>query len=238
MRPILSITTCILLLSISLSASAQRNTDTVSHKIEPGIQWDTTVKVLPQKYPEHLIGVRYDFSFTGVNITPDMGIKSVNSPLNIAVLYTYYHPLWDVYDFFGLQTGVRYTRYGFVNDEYSFENFEQTVSVVELPFLSAFHIDLGEHFRILISLGPFIGYRFATTKANGFDCYDIRLDYGIVGGAGLAYILGKRVEFHLEGAYHYSLSMLYHPERMSSTSWMYSYPWQASINFGVHVKLK
>ena len=89
---------------IPLSASGQNLTDKKDsvQKIQPGIQWDTTVKVLPVKYPEHLIGVRYDFSFTGVSITPDMGIKSINSPLNIAVLYTYYHPLWGAYDFFGL----------------------------------------------------------------------------------------------------------------------------------------
>ena len=240
MRSLRSIIALIILSIIPLSASGQNLTDKKDsvQKIQPGIQWDTTVKVLPVKYPEHLIGVRYDFSFTGVSMTPDMGIKSINSPLNIAVLYTYYHPLWGAYDFFGLQTGLRYSKYGFVNDEYQFEHFEQTVTFVELPFLSAFHIDLGEHFRILLSLGPFVGYRFATTKDNGFDCFDIRFDYGIVGGAGLAYILGKRIEFHLEGAFHYSLSMLYHPEKMSSTSWIYSYPWEASINFGVHFKIK
>ena len=238
MRLLYSIMTGLMLaVVIPLQLCGQdRKADTLN-KIQPGIQWDTTIKVLPVKYPEHLIGVRYDFSFTGVTMTPDMGIKSINSPVNIAVLYTYYHPLWGVYDFFGLQTGFRYTRYGFVNDEYEFENFAQTLSIIELPFLSAFHIDIGEHFRILLSLGPFVGYRFATTKDNGFDCYDIRWDYGIVGGAGLAYIFAKRLELQLEGAFHYSLSMLYHPERMSSSSWMYSYPWQASISLGFHVKL-
>ena len=196
------------------------------------------IVVKPVHEPEHLLGVKYDFSFTGVMMTPDMGIKSINSPVNLAVLYTYYHPLWSVIDIFGIQTGVRYTKYGFVNDEYAFENFEQTVSVIELPLISAFHIDIGEHFRILLSIGPFLGYRFATTKENGFDCFDNRIDYGVQGGAGLAYILGKRIEFHLEGTFHYSLSMLYHPERMSSVAWMYSYPWQASISMGIHVKLK
>lgn len=206
-------------------------------KIKPGIQWDTAVIVKPVKAPEHLIGVKYDFSFTGVTMTPDMGIKSVNSPLNIAVLYTYYHPLWSVIDLFGIQTGLRYTTYGLVNDQYEFRHFEQTVSVIELPLISAFHVDIGEHFRILLSIGPFIGYRFATTKDNGFDCFDNRIDYGIQGGAGLAYIIGKRFELHLEGTFHYSLSMLYHPEKMSSVSWLYSYPWQASISLGFHVKL-
>ena len=231
MRLKLAIITAFLMTVIPVSVYGQNDTA----KIKPGIQWDTAIVVKPVHEPEHLLGVKYDFSFTGVMMTPDMGIKSINSPVNLAVLYTYYHPLWSVIDIFGIQTGVRYTKYGFVNDEYAFENFEQTVSVIELPLISAFHIDIGEHFRILLSIGPFLGYRFATTKENGFDN---RIDYGVQGGAGLAYILGKRIEFHLEGTFHYSLSMLYHPERMSSVAWMYSYPWQASISMGIHVKLK
>lgn len=234
MRLKLAIITAFLMTVIPVSVYGQNDTA----KIKPGIQWDTAIVVKPVHEPEHLLGVKYDFSFTGVMMTPDMGIKSINSPVNLAVLYTYYHPLWSVIDIFGIQTGVRYTKYGFVNDEYAFDNFEQTVSVIELPLISAFHIDIGEHFRILLSIGPFLGYRFATTKENGFDCFDNRIDYGVQGGAGLAYILSKRIEFHLEGTFHYSLSMLYHPERMSSVAWMYSYPWQASISMGIHVKLK
>ena len=233
MRPLLRIIAVTALIFTTLSLYGQEDTT----KIKPGVQWDTAIVVKPIRYPEHLIGVRYDYSFTGVTMTPDMGIKPVNSPVNLSITYPYYHPLWSVIDVFGLQTGLRYSRYGFVNDEYVFEHFEQTVSIIELPFLSAFHIDLGEHFRILLSIGPFLGYRFATTKDNGFDCFDNRIDYGIQGGAGLAYIIGKRFELHLEGTFHYSLSMLYHPEKMSSLSWLYSYPWQASISLGFHVKL-
>ena len=234
MKQTLAIISVILLTLISVSPLRAQD-DTV--KIQPGIQWDTAIVVKPTHKPEHLIGVRYDYSFTGVSMTPEMGTKSINSPVNIAVLYTYYHPLWSVIDIFGIQTGLRYTTYGFVNSEYNFERFQQTVSVIELPLISAFHVDIGEHFRILLSLGPFIGYRFATTKENGFDCFDNRVDYGVHGGAGLAYIIGKRFELHLEGTFHYSLSMLYHPEKMSSVSWLYSYPWQASISLGFHVKL-
>ena len=207
MRPLLRILAAALLSVIPLSVHAQKN-DTIP-KIQPGVQWDTAIVIKPVKAPEHLIGVKYDFAFTGVSMTPKMGIKSINSPVNVSLLYTY-----------------------------AFENFEQTVSVVELPLISAFHIDIGEHFRILISIGPFLGYRFATTKENGFDCFDNRIDYGLQGGAGLAYIIGKRFELHLEGMFHYSLSMLYHPEKMSSVSWLYSYPWQAGISLGFHVKLK
>ena len=101
MRQLRRIITVTVLMFTALSLYGQ--TDTA--KIKPGVQWDTAIVVKPIRYPEHLIGVRYDYSFTGVTMTPDMGIKSVNSPVNVAVLYTYYHPLWNVIDLFGLQTG-------------------------------------------------------------------------------------------------------------------------------------
>lgn len=232
-------TLCILLAFILFAfRGAAQNEEKAINGIKPGIQWDTVTKVYPERFPEHLVGVRYDYAFTGVMITPDMGIKSVNSPVNVSVLYTYYHPMWKSFNYFGIQAGLRYSQYGFVNEKYQFSKFEQTVSVIEIPLMSAFHVDLGKHFRILISIGPFVGYRIATTKENGFDCFDNRWDYGLAGGAGVAFRFAKIMEIHLEGSYHYSLSMLYHPEKMSSNTWIYSYPWQANISLGLHVKIK
>ena len=100
MKQTLAIISVILLTLISVSPLRAQD-DTV--KIQPGIQWDTAIVVKPTHKPEHLIGVRYDYSFTGVSMTPEMGTKSINSPVNIAVLYTYYHPLWSVIDIFGIQ---------------------------------------------------------------------------------------------------------------------------------------
>ena len=182
MKPTLAIIPVMLLTLISVSLRAQD--DTV--KIQPGIQWDTAIVVKPTHKPEHLIGVRYDYSFTGVSMTPEMGTKSINSPVNIAVLYTYYHPLWSVIDIFGIQTGLRYTRYGFVNSEYNFERFQQTVSVIELPLISAFHVDIGEHCRIrnciidkhnVIPRGTIIGYD-REEDAKRYPVVDLGPEYG------------------------------------------------------------
>lgn len=235
-----------LLLLLSPTIMSGQNKDSKKQKsddeyqemtIKPGIQWDTAIVVKQTHKPEHLLGIRYNYAFTGVSISPDLSVKGVQSPFNLAILYTYYNPLWEVYDIFGLQTGIQYSKYGFRNDKYAFTDFEQTVSVLEIPFVSAFHVDIGQYIRILASLGPFVGYRVATTKSNGFDCFDKRWDYGIAAGLGIGVVV-KRFEFHIEGGFNYSLAMLYHPERMSSSWWIYSYPWRASINFGVHYKIK
>lgn len=233
MKSIFKISILTVLIFLSSSIFAQDN-----NTIIPGIQWDTTVVVKQPKASEHLIGIRYDYSFTGAMITPSVSPEGVNAPVNLAILYTYYHPMWSVYNYFGLQTGIRLTQYGFTSPKYSFEHFDETITTLEIPLISAFHIDLGKYFRILLSIGPFAGYRFKTTKDNGFDCFDRRFDYGVVGGAGVAFRLGKIVELHLEGAFHYSFSMLFYPEKMSSEWWLYAYPWQGTVSLGLHFKIK
>ncbi len=236
---LICITAALLLGSFEMTAqNSEKDSVITEMKIKPGVQFDTiTVRKQTHK-PVQLLGVRYDFSFTGVSMTPDMSVKSMNSPLNLAVLYTYYQPLWSTLNHFGFQVGVRYTTYGFENDKYSFQNFEQKVTAFELPFLAAFHYDIKDNYRVLVSVGPFGGYRAWTTKANGWDCFDIRFDYGIEGGLGFAYRLKDFMEFHIEGVFRYSFSMLYYPEKFSSLSWIYTYPWQASICLGIHFRLK
>ena len=74
MIPIHKITAIIALSVMSLSLYGQKR-DTIP-AIKPGIQWDTAVVIKPVKASEHLLGVKYDFSFTGVTMTPEMGVKA------------------------------------------------------------------------------------------------------------------------------------------------------------------
>ncbi len=221
------------------SAQNKNRKDRVTEmEIKPGVQFDTVTVIRPTHKPEHLLGIRYDYSFCNVTMTPDLKPEGIGTPLNLSILYTYYQPKWATLDFFGVQTGFRYTQFGFKNGEYQYPNFEQTVTSFEYLLLSAFHYDIKEQFRVLFSIGPYAGYRAFTTKDNGFDCYDIRFDYGIEGGLGFAYRLKDFMEFHVEGVFKYAFSMLYHPEKFSSISWVYTYPWQLSICLGIHFRLK
>lgn len=226
----------ITLLAISLFACFSPNAVAQDHE-EGKMVIDTVEKVIQIKPSEHLLGVRYSFAYTGVHMSVEMKEKGVISPLNFALLYTYYQPLWG-YNYFGLQTGIKYGSFGFTTD-YSnvYPHFEQTVTTLELPLVSAFKVDLGKYFRILLDLGAFGGYILTTTKDNGFDCFDNRITYGVLGGVGFA-VKVRPVEFHISAHYQYYLSMLYNQERFSSTWWFYSHPWQVSVSFGIHVKLK
>lgn len=195
---------------------------------------DTTsvTKTLKIRPTEHLIGIRYSYAMTGVHFTPDLSEKGVNTPLNFALLYTYYHPLWEVWPYFGIQTGVKYGQQGFTT-EYNLDNMDQTITAIEVPLVSVFKIDIKKRMRIMLNIGAFGGYRLNTSKEGGFDCFDKRIDYGILGGGGVA-IRFHPIEFHIEASYQYSLSWLYYPEKFSSSWWIYSYPHQLSFSFGIH----
>lgn len=183
---------------------------------------------------EHLIGVKYGFAISGVSFTPDYKPKNIKSPLNLSLLYTFYHPLWHL-NYFGLQTGVKYGTQG-LTTEYAPEYLNQTITTIEIPFVSAFKVDVGDYFRILLNVGCFGGYRLLTDKEDGFDEYDRRWDYGLVGGGGIALKLHP-VEIHIDCSYQYSFSWLYAPQKMSQDYWIYTYPHQLSFNIGLHFNL-
>ena len=81
---IAKVTRIVLLLSLLLytapTLSAQNKNDKKGENeyeemtIKPGIQWDTAIVIKQTHNPEHLIGIRYNYGFTGVSITPDLSI--------------------------------------------------------------------------------------------------------------------------------------------------------------------
>lgn len=206
--------------SISAQSNAKFDLDTLH------------IKSRSIKISEHLIGLRYSYAMTGVSFAPDLNESGVNTPLNFAVLFTYYHSMWGVWPYFGLQTGVKYGQQGFTT-KYNIDDMDQVISTIEVPFTSAFKIDIGKYMRILVNLGAYAGYRLNTTRPDGFDCFDRRIDYGLLGGGGVA-LKFHPVELHFEVSYQYSLSMLYYPEKFSSSWWIYSYPHILSFSLGIH----
>jgi len=197
---------------------------------------DTTVKVHKLMTSEHWLGIRYSYLFTGVQSNVGTKTHMKMTPLNFDLLYTYYRPMWNYLAYFGIQTGVRYLSYGFTTED-EISNYPCTVTAVQIPFYSAFHFDFGKHFRILLNLGLYGGYRISTTKENGWDCFDKRWEYGVGGLAGFA-IRAGRFQFVLDGGYHFTLAFLFDPEKFSSASWLYCYPWYANVSFGIHYQIK
>ena len=221
----------LLLAFILLPARAQDVT------IVPELQDDfSNIDTLPQpkKFKSrHMFGVKYSYDLCTVQANPNIGQSYITSPMNFEVAYTYYSALWDYVNIFGLQIGARYAKQGYASE---YRGWGEKNTIIEFPFLAQVHID-GGPVRFLIDLGPYYGYKLDTDRETGFDQYDIRHDYGIMGGAGIGFVFLKNLELHLEGRYKYSLCSMYHTNKFSDLYWMLAYPRNIIISAGVFYNL-
>lgn len=176
----------------------------------------------------HLVGVRWGYNISSVTFDPDRDHFGITSAKNYSVLYTYYHPDSGNNPYFGFQTGLSLWQTGHKTDLY-----EERIEMASIPLVSQFHVDFWK-MRVLLNLGGYGGYRLKKTVydlsgsgdaagTTGFDELDNRIEFGIVAGAGLSYIL-KPFELQVEANYNYSLSYLYYPRKFDTASPLYTYP--------------
>jgi len=178
---------------------------------------------------EHMVGFKAAYNISGIDFTPEqLLVKDIKTYKNYSFVYTYYHDLWKTMPYFGFQAGITSQEQG-----YKIGDVETRLTVYQAPFISQFHVDLW-HMRLLLNVGAFAGYR--AEKSEGFEDTDYKIDYGFIGGGGLAFVL-KPFELHLEGNYQYSLASLYDAKRVSSTQLEYAYPHQLLLSVAFYVHL-
>lgn len=128
--------------------------------------------------------------------------------------------------------------------------------VVEAPFLMVFHVDAA-HFKIMAKAGIYVGYRYDIHRTihdryvdsgarfvgysvkeyqDAWRDIDRRMDYGLKGGAGVAYVLDP-FEFHFNASVKYGWSSLYQPDYASPYYYRFSYPFDVIFTAGVHYQL-
>ena len=194
-------------------------------------QLDTIVH--PKQFKSiHMIGVGYGVNWSGVTSSPRIGHSKIWTTNQIGVYYTYYHALWDQLFNFGLQFGAKHGYEGYAS---TYESYGETCEIIEIPLISQFKIDFSR-FRVLVNLGTYGGYRLSTDKEGGFNQYDQRVDYGIIGGLGLGVVF-KPFELHVEGNYKYALASMYHTNKLSDIYWIYTYPQNVMISASLHFHL-
>ena len=228
-----------ILLSLSLMMSAQESLkDTaITPKKEP----------LGKKY-RHLVGVKAAYNISGMDFRNVADITNISTYENFSISYTYYHSFWGG-EGFGVQISLSKQKVGYNK----LDKGTVTYDLYSLPFVSQFHIDFWR-MRLLVNAGGFVGYRsnkVSLDGTKGFKEDDRKLDFGFIGGGGIAFIF-KPFEIHAEVNYHYSLSHLYNPAGTSTDSdiydpdsvpvnpydkRLYTYPRQLLISLGLHFHL-
>ena len=217
------------LLALGLTAAAQDNF--IFDMPNDFADIDTVAP--PAKYKSiHMLGVSYGVNLSGVTSSPKIGQERIWTFNNIGISYTYYHALWDHLFNFGLSVGAKHGYEGYAS---SYDTYGETCEMIEIPLISQFKIDFSR-FRLLVNVGTYGGYRLATDKEGGFDKYDQRFDYGVIGGVGFAVVF-KPIEIHIEGNYKYAFASMYQTNKISDIYWLFTYPQNIMISASVHVHL-
>ena len=183
----------------------------------------------------HMAGVSYGYNIGNVSFDPPVTHNSVATFSNFSILYNYYHDLWGSSPYFGFQTG-----FSRIESGYEILGQRYLTEMYRIPLVSQFHIDFWK-MRFLINLGAYGAFRSKLTEPKGssFDTQDKRLEFGIIGGGGLAFVV-KPFEIHLEANYNHSLTYLSDPRKGGAERPQYTYPnhliFSASLFF--HIKSK
>ncbi len=201
-----------------------------------------------------LIGVQYGVGLSQVSWNPPQEQSMLFVPVNVGITYTKYGQMFAM-PFFAFKAGLFYAKEGYqfeYNEDYDWtyqiEGAERAIlEVVEVPLLFQFHYDTW-NFKILAEVGCYGGYRLGITRypgktgyvkpqlQNSFTDTDIRIDYGIKGGAGFALVFDP-IEIHFTASYKHSLSSLYEPDHSSKYYYRFAYPSNIIISAGVHFQL-
>lgn len=197
---------------------------------------DTKIKDSTILY-QHLIGVKYGYSMSGVTFSQSNKHKSFNSIENYGLYYTYMHPMLGRLPYFGIQIGLASTQLGYTHVEVIDENKEETIetkqaySAVEFPMLALFRADL-KRLRFSIGAGGFGYYIYDTDIPGGIPTTTNKSGFGLIGQAGIA-IKFLPFEFHIDANYKYGLTSFLDPKIYSSEMWVYTHPTQIQISGGL-----
>ncbi len=140
----------------------------------------------------------------------------------------------------GIQAELNYSQRGWVESN---GLYSKQLNYIELPFMT--HIFMGKTNRFFINIGPKISYLLSekvllnqTTSATAIQqtlAIQNRFDYGLCGGFGLLFGIGKSV-FQLDTRVNYSLNDVYSNKKTDYFS--NSNNFNVSVNFAYFLKIK
>lgn len=169
-----------------------------------------------------------------------------------------YFTMFGIFPNMGLEFGAQqnYEGYEFkANKETGYRATESgaykaLLRVPEAFFLTHFHYDMGEHFKMMAKVGLYGGYRTSIARTlddayvgstmeqyvTSFRDYDRRWSYGVQGGVGMA-LMFSPVEIHLSAQIKWSWSNFWQPDYYSQYYYRFGFPLDGAVTLGVYYQL-
>lgn len=201
-----------------------------------------------------MIGFSYGATFCNTDYNPSKHNRAwIFAPNYFSATFTHYEKLFGYLPYFGYSIGIAYGHegggfkdnpktgkpYGDVNGATRF-----LMSVVEVPAMAQFHVDF-DPMRLLACVGVYGGYRLDIDRSgpymdknyvNTFRDYERRWDFGLQGGAGIAFVFAP-VELHINAMLRWAWSSLYEPNYNSPYYYRFAYPLDVTVTAGLHFHL-
>lgn len=219
-----------------------------------------SLEVQPQKPNDYwLVGVYGGASMQYGYFNPTRQVTtSFSYPVYGFSLLRYY-TMFGIFQNMGLELGFQQNFEGYEFKENKETGYRATESgayrvVMRVPeafFLSHFHADLGDHFKLIAKLGLYGGYRQSISRTldttladyetnllyqNEFRSYDKRWTYGVQGGAGFA-LMFSPVEIHLNAQIKWGWESFWEPDYYHKYYYRFAYPLDAAFTLGVYYQL-
>jgi len=169
-----------------------------------------------------------------------------------------YFTMFGIFPNMGLEFGAQYNYEGYefkVNKETGYRATESgaykcVMRVPEAFFLTHFHADIGEHFKLMAKVGLYGGYRLSIERTlddyyvgskyeqyvHEFRDYDRRWTYGLQGGVGPA-LMFSPVEVHLNVQVKWGWESFWNPDYYSKYYYRFAYPLDLGVTLGVYYHL-
>ena len=205
-------------------------------------QEDSPAKTLINDYS--MIGVNYGAGLSTFYFNPSrLNTEMLFSPNYISVTYTKHSKMFGAYPYFALVVGFETGSSGFrfVPDKTS--GFldsvdgasECRIRLYNIPAMMQIHYDV-DPLKLMLNVGLYGGWRDSIERSGNWRDYERRLDYGLQGGVGLAFMFDP-IEIHFNCGIRWSWSSLYEPNYYSPYYYRYAYPIDFTASVGLHFQL-
>ena len=171
-----------------------------------------------------------------------------------------YYTMFGIFPNMGLEFGAQLGHEGYefkVNKETGEHTSTESgaykiyMRVPEVFFLTHFHGDLTEHFKLMLKIGIYGGYRMDIKRVlddnfapyekyqsyvNTFRDYDRRASFGVRGGVGFG-LMFDPIEIHVIAQGKWGWNSFWNPDYASPWYYRFGYPLDAGLTIGVYYQL-
>lgn len=169
-----------------------------------------------------------------------------------------HYTMFGIFPNMGLEFGAQQNYEGYEFKENKETKYRATesgayktyIKVPEVFFLTHFHIDMADRFKVLAKVGLYGGYRQSiervldpayaassyTKYVNEFRDYDKRWTYGVQGGLGIGVMIDP-IEIHLNVQIKWGWESFWEPDYVSQYYYRFAYPLDLAPTFGIYYQL-